>query len=347
MVDLGALVSMASYTSMASNIIYLDSPAGTGFSYSQNETDYDTGDFKTAADTHAFLLKWFQLYPEFLSNPYFIAGESYAGIYVPTLASEAVKGIDSGTKPRLNFKGYLVGNGCTDDKFDGLISDDLYENQGYTLQEVEKECNGTFYDPGPSKDICNKKLSAVELAISELNVYDILEPCYHGKVTAETKRSNDRLPASFRMLGETERPLPVRKRMFGRAWPLSAPVRDGIVPTWPQLNNNGYVPCFDDEVATTWSNNAEVRKAIHATEVKMIETWELCTDRIRYNHDAGSMITYHKNLTSKGYRALIYSGDHDMCVPFTGSEAWTRSMGYKIVDEWRPWISNEQVAGYF
>nr|GMD17296.1 serine carboxypeptidase-like 20 [Ipomoea batatas] len=35
-----------------------------------------------------------------------------------------------------------------------------------------------------------------------------------------------------------------------------------------------------------------------------------------------------------------------MCVPFTGSEAWTRSVGYKIIDEWRPWIVNEQVAGY-
>ena len=43
---------------------------------------------------------------------------------------------------------------------------------------------------------------------------------------------------------------------------------------------------------------------------------------------------------------IFGSGDHDMCVPFTGSEAWTRSVGYKIVDEWRPWTSNGQVAGY-
>jgi len=35
-----------------------------------------------------------------------------------------------------------------------------------------------------------------------------------------------------------------------------------------------------------------------------------------------------------------------MCVPFTGTEAWTRSLGYKVVDEWRAWISNDQVAGY-
>ncbi|MED6149159.1 hypothetical protein PIB30_059784 [Stylosanthes scabra] len=31
-------------------------------------------------------------------------------------------------------------------------------------------------------------------------------------------------------------------------------------------------------------------------------------------------------------------GDHDMCAPFTESEneAWSRSLGYKIIDEWRP-----------
>ncbi|XP_019450815.1 PREDICTED: serine carboxypeptidase-like 21 [Lupinus angustifolius] len=35
-----------------------------------------------------------------------------------------------------------------------------------------------------------------------------------------------------------------------------------------------------------------------------------------------------------------------MCVPYTGSQAWTRSMGYNIVDEWRPWFVDDQVAGY-
>ncbi|XP_054782218.1 serine carboxypeptidase-like 20 isoform X2 [Prosopis cineraria] len=347
-VDLDALVSMPSYTSMVSNIIYLDSPAGVGFSFSKNESDYTTGDIKTAADTHTFLLKWFELYPEFLSNPFFIAGESYAGIYVPTLAYEVMKGIDAGAKPNLNFKGYLVGNGCTDDEFDGnalvpfahgmgLISDELYE-------EVRVECNGNFYNP--LNENCASKLAKVDQEIDGLNIYDILEPCYHWPETEQTKPTYIRLPSSFRQLGETERPLPVRKRMFGRAWPLRAPVRDGIVPTWPQLSNSHNVPCTDDEVANSWLNNDRVRKAIHTAEKSDVSLWDLCTDNILYYHDAGSMMKFHKNLTSRGYRALIYSGDHDMCVPFTGSQAWTRSMGYKVVDEWRPWIVNNQVAGY-
>ncbi|XP_057482860.1 serine carboxypeptidase-like 20 [Actinidia eriantha] len=334
--------------SKVSSIIYLDSPAGVGFSYSSNESDYITGDLKTASDSHTFVLKWFELYPEFLSNPFFIAGESYAGIYVPTLAYEVVKGINARVKPIINFKGYVVGNGVTDDEFDGnalvtfahgmgLISDELFE-------EVSADCNGNFYNP--TSDNCERKLAKVDRNIADLNIYNILEPCYHGTDDIETVTGNTKLPFSFRKLGETERPLPVRKRMFGRAWPFRAPVRDGIVPTWPQLLNSNDVPCTDDEVATSWLNDESVRKAIHAEQASVAGSWDLCTNRILFTHDAGSMIKYHKNLTSRGYRALIFSGDHDMCVPYTGSEAWTRSVGYKVVDEWRPWTSDGQVAGY-
>ncbi|XP_057519643.1 serine carboxypeptidase-like 20 isoform X1 [Amaranthus tricolor] len=334
--------------SKVSNIIYLDSPSGVGYSYSHNTTDYDTGDIKTASDTHTFLLKWFEVYKEFATNPFFIAGESYAGIYVPTLASEIVKGLDTGVKPVINLKGYLVGNGVTDDKFDGnalipfahgmgLISDELY-------QEIVAQCAGNYYDV--TSDGCDLLLSKVNQDIDGLNIYDILEPCYHSPSSSKQNTANLRLPSSFKTLGETDKPLPVRKRIFGRAWPLRAPVRDGRVPTWPEISNSLSVPCINDEVATAWLNDKAVRKALHADDENVAGPWELCTGRIAYNHDAGSMIKYHKNLTARGYRALIYSGDHDMCVPYTGSEAWTKSVGYKVVDEWRPWMCNDQVAGF-
>ena len=44
-----------------------------------------------------------------------------------------------------------------------------------------------------------------------------------------------------------------------------------------------------------------------------------------------------------GLRVLIYSGDHDMCVPHTGSEAWTRGLALKPTHPWRPWKVNDQV----
>ncbi|CAI0426506.1 unnamed protein product [Linum tenue] len=353
--------------SKVSSVLYVDSPAGVGLSYADDTSEYITGDLKTATDSHDFVLKiiilflcygivnvlisatqWFELYPEFLSNPFFIAGESYAGVYVPTLANEVAKGIDAGVKPVINLKGYMVGNGVTDEAFDGnalvpfahgmgLISDDLY-------QETTRECNGNFYNP--LERSCEEKLQEVDREVDGLNIYDILEPCYHDSAAKDATDIKIRLPSSFLELGATERPLPVRTRLFGRAWPLRANVREGIVPTWPELLSSSDVPCTDDEVATEWLNNEAVRAAINAEPKNVSGDWELCTNRIRFSHDAGSMMKYHRNLTMKGYRALIFSGDHDMCVPFTGSEAWTRAMGYKIVDKWRPWISNGEVAGY-
>ncbi|XP_022925208.1 serine carboxypeptidase 1-like [Cucurbita moschata] len=331
--------------SKVSNIIYLDSPAGVGLSYSPNEANYNTGDLQTASDTHIFLLRWFEEFPEFLQNPFYIAGESFAGIYVPTLASQVVQGLKNGAVPIINFKGYMVGNGVTDEKFDGnalvpfahgmaLISDAMF-------QEAEASCGGNYYDP--QTEACFDKLERVDQDLEKLNVYDILEPCFHIGNTSES------LPTSFQQLGQTKKPLAVRKRMFGRAWPFRAPVRDGIVPLWSELaktNIKSHVPCLNDEVATIWLNDKSVRAAIHAEPENVAGTWELCTHRIRYRHNAGSMIPYHRNLTSQGFRALIFSGDHDMCVPYTGSQAWTSSLGYKIVDEWRPWFSNAQVAGY-
>jgi len=331
--------------SKVSNIIYLDSPAGVGLSYSNTPSDYITGDLKTAADSHTFLLKWFEKYPEFLENPFFISGESYAGIYVPTLSSEVVKGIETGLNPALNFKGYLIGNGCTDAKFDGnalvpfthgmgLISDELFK-------VVNDTCEGNFWN-NPN-NCCNSNLQKVDREIGNLNIYNILEPCYHSP---EIQSVNKKLPQSFRMLGESKtRPFVVRKRMFGRSWPFKAPVREGLVSLWPELLGSNEVPCTNDELASIWLGDESVRDYIHARPVNALN-WELCTGNIRFNHDAGSMISYHINLTNKGYRALIYSGDHDMCVPYTGSEAWTRSLGYKIVDEWRPWMFDAQVSGY-
>ncbi|XP_019439878.1 PREDICTED: serine carboxypeptidase-like 20 [Lupinus angustifolius] len=337
--------------SKVSSIIYLDSPAGVGLSYSKNTSNYITGDLQTASDTHAFLFKWFEQFPEFLNNPFYISGESYAGIYVPTLAYEVVKGIRGGIKPVINFKGYIIGNGVTDGKYDGinalipfvhgmgLISENIYE-------DLQAYCKGQYHNDDNVK--CNEHIEKVYTAIDGLNVYDILEPCFHNPEAEAAKGNGTSLPLSFQQLGATDKPLPVRKRMFGRAWPFLAPVQQGLLPLWPQLLAQiRHVDCVNDEVASTWLNNAQVRKAIHAEQEKVAGPWEICTDRIQYYGNAGnSMIPYHKNLTKLGYRALIFSGDHDMCVPFTGTEAWTRSMGYKIVDEWRPWTSNHQVAGY-
>eukprot|EP00798_Chlamydomonas_sp_ICE-L_P019752 gene19752-26445_t len=103
----------------------------------------------------------------------------------------------------------------------------------------------------------------------------------------------------------------------------------------------------------TWLNDRPVRQALHAKPSARIGRFTLCADQLTYTKEHnGSMIPVHKMLIEEhGLRALIYSGDHDMCVPHTGSEEWTAGMGYPVKHAWQPWfvqdhLQNSQVAGF-
>ena len=68
------------------NVIYIESPAGVGFSYCGVEGGCSFDDDTSAADNLAAVLSWYKKFPEFQSHELYISGESYAGIYVPYLA---------------------------------------------------------------------------------------------------------------------------------------------------------------------------------------------------------------------------------------------------------------------
>jgi len=55
-------------------VIFLDSPAGVGYSYSESAADYTTNDTQTAADTEVFLRKFFERYPELQELDFYISG---------------------------------------------------------------------------------------------------------------------------------------------------------------------------------------------------------------------------------------------------------------------------------
>ncbi|KAF8092011.1 hypothetical protein N665_0428s0021 [Sinapis alba] len=94
-----------------------------------------------------------------------------------------------------------------------------------------------------------------------------------------------------------------------------------------------------------WANNERVRRALQVVKGSIGE-WRRCNyDVIPYNYDIQSTVPYHMNNSISGFRSLIFSGDHDMVVPFIATQTWIRSLNYSIVDDWRPWMVNDQIAG--
>jgi carboxypeptidase C (cathepsin A) len=71
---------------LRANVLYLESPAGVGFSIGQNKSDLIANDTTTARDNLLAMRLFFLKFPGMKKNDFYITGESYAGIYIPTLA---------------------------------------------------------------------------------------------------------------------------------------------------------------------------------------------------------------------------------------------------------------------
>lgn len=96
------------------HVIYLESPAGVGFSKGKRES-LVASDSSVAQDNYNAMVKFFEKFPELKDNDFYIAGESYAGIYIPRLAQEIILNNqqESAQDRKMNLKGVLIGNGCT------------------------------------------------------------------------------------------------------------------------------------------------------------------------------------------------------------------------------------------
>lgn len=90
------------------NIVFIDSPIGTGFSVA--ETEDLAKNAKDVADQFYEFLTNFLNTPEFESfknRPLYITGESFAGHWVPYVSNK----IYLENNPVINFKGLMIGNG--------------------------------------------------------------------------------------------------------------------------------------------------------------------------------------------------------------------------------------------
>lgn len=181
------------------NILFVDSPVGVGFSYSASSQDLrENGDKRTAKDSLEFLLNWFDRFPQYKGRDFYLAGESYAGHYVPQLAQAITRYChhQSTSDKSINLKGYIVGNALTDDYHDhlglfqfmwstGLISDQTYKR----LDELcDKE---SFIHPSPE---CGDMLDIASQEYGNIDPYSIFTPAC---VTKTNRRRLGRFGANY------------------------------------------------------------------------------------------------------------------------------------------------------
>ncbi|XP_065000585.1 serine carboxypeptidase II-3-like isoform X2 [Musa acuminata AAA Group] len=176
------------------NVLFLESPAGVGFSYSNTTSDYsNSGDKKTAEDAFVFLVNWMERFPEYKGRDFYIAGESYAGHYVPQLAYTILQQKNqSAAGAAINLKGIAIGNAVINDETDSRGIYDFFWTHALisdaTVEAIQKYCNfspNAVEEPPQCIDAAREANQVTE----ELDIYNIYAPlCFSSNLTSPPKK---------------------------------------------------------------------------------------------------------------------------------------------------------------
>lgn len=316
------------------NVLFLEAPACVGLSYDSNK-DCATGDDETSLSNYLALQDFFiNKFPEYRKNEFYITGESYGGIYVPTLAVRVLQGQQNFT---INLKGYAVGNGLSSYKlntnsiiffgyYHGLFGNDLWTRLVTHCckgRHASKE-NCNFYKA--YWPLCTEAVNkAVDIIYNEgLNMYNLYENCL-----TKTGGNFSRYEADLSSILHGHR--------FYHKMMLKAKNRINNITLDP--------PCTNGTNLLLYLNNPEVRKAIHIPND--VQKFELCSEEVstNYKREYGTMRPQYNFLTTR-VRGLIYNGDVDMACNFLGDEWFVESLGLKVLEDRKMWHQGGQVAGF-
>lgn len=304
------------------NLLFVDNPVGTGFSYVN--TDSYLHDLPEMADQFVlFLEKWFEVFPQYENDDLYFAGESYAGQYIPYITTAILDRNKRATvagNGTWNLQGLLIGNGwiAPAEQYQSYLPFAYQENliQGGTpeaarVEAAQSACIAALGRPGGTEKVevsmCETVLSTV-LEVTKkdgscYNMYDI--------------RLHDKYPSC------------------GMAWP-------------PDL-----------EVVTPYLRQPDVIQALHINPDKRTG-WAECSGAVsasfRASHSKPS-VHFLPSILEAGVPILLFAGAKDMICNHLGTEdmisnmQWLGGQGFEISPGvWAPkleWTFEGELAGVY
>ena len=207
------------------HIVLIDQPAPVGFSYCEmNNTTTESGlteeghdsdvkdspvdcaglgwtDELAASNAFTALQTFYKQYPKFLGKDLYLTGESYAGIYIPTLARAILQANDkqdddTDDNVTLPLKGFAVGDGClgTETGICQILDPDsfdfwyLFFLAGHnqiplnSFQDILRACQPfddqmEFVQKFPNTDICKAAVEKAQQEAGGVYAYGLYDDC--------------------------------------------------------------------------------------------------------------------------------------------------------------------------
>lgn len=323
------IVNPHSWNTVA-NVLYLEAPAGVGFSY-DTSGQYVTNDDHTADDNYLAVQDFFRKFPALKERDFYVTGESYGGVYVPTLVERLLRA-PNGTR----LKGLAIGNGALDEEALGnSVIFFAYHHGFFDLDAwtrlIRYCCNGSASPEGcnfvhprtKTATLCKAEVADVSRKIASLplNPYNIYDECY----------GNSHLLAGS--AGTMGRLSPYHKHL--QVTLMGSTHSD-------EISSN----CIDSKALATYLNREDVRAALHVEDCPL--EWKSSSEVLNYTRQYWDMGPVVKKIVDSGrLRSLIYNGDIDTVCNFLGDQWFVRNLGYKNTTEYKQWILDSRLAGFY
>lgn len=310
------------------NILFIDQPVGTGFSYNSNPVDIGvTNEEEMAANMWEFFQKWFGQHTKYASLPFFIAAESYGGHYAPALAYHIQQQNEASAGAKINLRGVMIG--------DGLV-DPLHQYPSYPkyAKMHQSELHAT-----------NREIALMEAALVPCvplmaacggwgkQCQDCNSPKTTNGTCAPPKDDPSGLPCCRDNNGVPCTSQVLRFLACSNAYDFCnlgelIPIQASGVNLYDVTKKCEVKPlCYDFSAQTNWLNKPENMKALGVKKNK----WSSCNREVEIKLVfAGDwMLTFKdaiKSLLEKGVPVLIYHGENDFIVNWLGGQAWTNAL---------------------
>lgn len=307
------------------NIVILNGPAPVGYSYCTPVGPAGDGtscgswnDTRAALFNYNFILGFFDAFPELKPLPFYMAGESYAGVYVGQLTDMILK-----TSPvPVNLKGIALGDACMGTEtlcgpyqrgpwFELLFA----AGQGCislpTFRAIITQCPIEILEQGPISNApatCQAAVAAagVECPGQAYFAYNYLDQC----------------PPAVFSGGDGDEPM-------------------------PSNDVSGY-PCGGDQALKAWIELPAVKAALNVAPNAVFESFDNGAG-FTYNLTWPSNLPLMRRLQTgaDGVRTLIYDGETDPSISSVKAQNWTFSLDFPLKEAWRPWTfpNSSVVAG--
>uniref|UniRef100_A0A0N5C1H2 Carboxypeptidase n=1 Tax=Strongyloides papillosus TaxID=174720 RepID=A0A0N5C1H2_STREA len=296
------------------NVLFLSSPAGVGYSFSTNG-NITTDDDDVARDNYNALIYFLKYkFPELQGRDFFVTGESYGGVYIPTLSSLLV----DDTSGLFNFKGMAIGNGMYNfpNNYNTMVS--LFYYRGFMRQQLydkvaNKCCNGNPYNcdyfsllkkPGTE---CRTLILYQLNSEDGLNTYNNYYQCYTDSSTGLRKKFIKR--QFLRMIG-----------VNGKEYSSIFSSTTYPLPLCAQSNNT-----------EIYMNRKDVRSALNIPSI--LPYWTDCSDAVgeAYQITHYDMTPEFNKILKAKKRVLIYNGDVDSACNVIMNEQFINNLNLTVI----------------